>query len=338
MSELRTVLVTPPNFDTAAADFLAANRCRVIIPDRAESALDDATLAQYLRDTHAWIIGPSARVTRKIVAAAPLCRAFARRGVGYEHLDVEAIAAAGRVAMIAAGGNEDSVADQVVGMMLAVARRVREQHLAILSGDWTIRVSGELFRKTAGIVGFGRTGRALVRRLRGFETRILVATPRPDPAIGRANGVEYVDFQKLLRESDFISLHAPLTPATRHMIDAAALAAMKPGVVLINAGRGGLVDDSALLDALLAARLGGAGLDCFEAETDPAKRDIALRLLALPNVVGTPHSAASTREGLARTNMIAAQCVVSVLDGTPSPAGCIVADGRQSFDSARGFP
>ncbi len=328
MSAPRSVLVTPPNFDAAARDYLARHDCAVVVPDAPESALDEAALTRLAAGADAWIIGPGAHVTRRLVEAAPRCVAFARRGVGHERLDLDAIRAAGRLAMIAAGGNDDSVADQVVGMMIALARRLREQHLAMLAGDWSIRVGGDVFRKTIGVVGMGRTGRALIRRLRGFEVRALAATPRPDPDFARAHGVAYVDLPTLLRDSDFVSLHAPLTPATRHMIDARALAAMKPGAVLINAGRGGLVDDAALLASLRAGHLGGAGLDCYEAETDPALRSVAMDLLALPNVVGAPHSAASTREGLSRTNMIAARCVVAALRGEAPPEGCVVADGR----------
>ncbi len=330
----RKILVTPPNFDAAATAFLARENCRAIFAEKAEAALGEAELAELLRDCAAWIIGPGAAVTRTLAESAPRCRAFVRRGVGYERLDIDAIAELGRVAMIAAGGNDESVADHVVGMMLALARRAREQHLAMIAGDWSIKVSGDVFGKTIGVVGLGRTGRALVRRLRGFDARVLAATSRPDEDFARENGVEFVDLATLLRDSDFISLHAPLTSATRHMVDAEALAAMKPGAILINAGRGGLVDDAALLAALRAGKLGGAGLDVFESETAPAMKAVAMELLALPNVVATPHSAASTREGLARTNMIAARCVVAALDGAEPPAGCVVRDGRRPASSA----
>ena len=256
--------------------------------------------------------------------AAPACKVFVRRGVGYERLDVKAIAERGGAAMIASGGNDESVADHVIGLMLAVARRVREQHLAMLAGDWSIRVSGDLYGKTVGIVGLGRTGRALARRLRGFATRTLAATPRPDADFAGANAIRLTDLASVLQESDFISLHAPLNPQTRHMIGERELATMKSGAILINAGRGGLVDDAALLKALRSGKLGGAGLDVYESETDPALKPVALELLALPNVVGTPHSAASTREGLARTNLIAARCVIAALDGSTPPPGCLI--------------
>ena len=320
----RPVLVTAPNFDAAAEQYLSERGCRAVQPGTPEGKLGFDDLVHLLQGSQGWIIGPQADVTRELVAAAPDSRVFVRRGVGYERLDMKAIADLGRVGGIATGGNDPSVGDHAIGMMLAVLRRMREQQLRMLEGDWTIRVSTDLFRKTVGIVGLGRTGRALLQRLSGFECRVLVTTPRPDPALN----VTYVDLQELLRECDVVSLHVPLMPQTRHMIGPSELAVMKPGAVLVNMARGGVVDDRALLAALESGHLGGAGLDVFEAETDEALKPIAQHLVSLPHVVASPHSAASTREGLARTNMIAARTVVAVLDGTDAPPGCIIADGR----------
>ena len=328
MSGLRKVVVTPPNFDGAALDYLRANGCEPVLPAKPEAQHSEEDLRALLAGAQGWIIGPSAHVTRDLVATLPECRVFARRGVGYERLDIISIKEAGRVAAIATGGNDASVADAAVGLMLAVGRRMREQQNAMLSGDWSIRVSTDLYRKTVGIIGMGRSGKALAQRLKGFEAKLLGHTPRPDLAWGEAQGVAFTDLATLLRESDYVSIHAPLSAQTRHLISAAELAAMKPGAILINTARGGLVDDQALLEALRSGHLGGAGLDVYEGEADPELKPVAQALLALPNVVGTPHSAASTREGLARTNMIIARTMVAVLDGAEAPEGCVIADGR----------
>lgn len=325
---MHAILVTPPNFDAEAIAYLRAHDCAIVQPDTPEGAIAEAGLAALLQSAHGWIIGPQAHVTRALIAAAPSCRVFSRRGVGYERVDTAAVRDLGRVATIAVGGNEDSVADAAIGLMLAVGRRMREQQAAMLAGDWSIRVSTDLFRKTVGIVGLGRAGRALARRLRGFEARVLAVTPRPDTDFLKAENVTLVDMATLLRESDYVSLHAPLADATRHMIGARELAAMKPTAILVNTGRGGLVDDRALFEALRAGRIAGAGLDVYEGESDAGLKDVAMALLALPNVVGTPHSAASTREGLARTNMIAARNVVLALNGGALPRDCLIADGR----------
>ena len=328
MSGLRRVVVTPPNFDGAALDFLRVQGCEPVLPAKPEGQYSEDELQALLADADGWIIGPSAHVTRDLVAALPACRVFARRGVGYERLDIISIKEAGRVAAIATGGNDASVADAAVGLMLAVGRRMREQQNAMLSGDWSIRVSTDLYRKTVGIIGMGRSGRALVQRLKGFEAILLCVTPHPNLAWGETQGVTFTDLATLLRDSDYVSIHAPLSAQSHHLIGAAELAAMKPSAILINTARGGLVDDRALLEALRSGHLGGAGLDVYEGEADPELRPVAEALVALPNVVGTPHSAASTREGLARTNMIIARTVVAVLNGTEAPEGCVIADGR----------
>ncbi len=331
MSAPRKVVVTPPNFDAAALEYLRAHGCEPVLPGKPEAQLSADELRTLLAGAQGWIIGPAAHVPSHLVAALPDCRVFARRGVGYERLDLNAIKAAGRVAAIATGGNDASVADAAIGLMLAVGRRMREQQNAMLSGDWSIRVSADLYRKTVGIIGLGRSGRALAQRLKGFESILLAVTPHPNLAFGETAGVAFTDLATLLRECDYVSLHAPLTPQTRHLIGAAELAAMKPGAILINTARGGLVDDRALLASLRSGHLGGAGLDVYEGEADPELKPVAQALLALPNVVGTPHSAASTREGLARTNMIIARTVVAVLDGAEAPEGCVLADGRSFF-------
>jgi D-3-phosphoglycerate dehydrogenase len=324
----RKVVVTPPNFDEAALDYLRAHGCEPVLPEKPEAQHSEEELRALLAGAQGWIIGPAPHVTRDLVAALPDCRVFARRGVGYERLDTISIKEAGRVAAIATGGNDASVADAAMGLMLAVGRRMREQQNAMLAGDWSIRVSTDLYRKTVGIIGLGRSGQALAQRLKGFETKLLAVTPRPDLAFGETAGIVFTDLAALLRQSDFVSIHAPLTAQTRHLIGAAQLATMKPGAILINTARGGLVDDRALLESLQSGHLGGAGLDVYEGEADPALKPVAQALLALPNVVGTPHSAASTKEGLARTNMIIARTVVAVLDGVEAPEGCIIADGR----------
>jgi len=220
------------------------------------------------------------------------------------------------------------VADQAIGMMLAVGRRFREAQGQMIGGSWSILMGTDLYRRTVGVVGLGRIGRSVVQRLRGFEAEILVATSRPDPAYAAAAGVRFVELPALLRESDYVTLHAPLTPETRHLIDADSIAAMRPGAFVINTARGGLVSDTDLLAALKTGRLGGAGLDVFESESDPSLKPVTDELIALPNVVAAPHAGASTREGLERTNMIAAQCVVDVFEGRDPPPECVVADGR----------
>lgn len=325
------IVVTQRFFDEASADYLRRHGCEVVIadlpPGQADGGLDQATLVAILGGAAGWIVG-HAHVTRGLMEALPDLKIIARRGVGYERVDLRAAADLGRVVTIAAGGNDGSVADQAIGMMIGLGRRFREAQSAMQGGDWSILMGRDLYRATVGVIGLGRIGRSVVKRLSGFEANVLVSSSRPDPAYAEATGVTFVDLPTLLRRSDYVTLHAPLTEATRHLIDAEALTLMKPGAFLINTARGGLVSDADLLAALTAGRLGGAGLDVFESETDKGMAEVTARLLALPNVIAAPHAGASTREGLDRTNMIAARCVVAVLEGGNPPAACVVADGR----------
>lgn len=333
MSRPRKVVVTQRFFDDGAQAYLRAHGCEVLITPlptgKADGDLSHEALVAMLDGAAGWIVG-HARVTRELLQALPDLQIISRRGVGYERVDLDAARDLGRVVTIAAGGNDASVADHVIGLMLSVGRRFRESQQRMLDGDWSILMGSDLCEKTVGVVGLGRIGKSVVKRLTGFDCKVLVQTPHADEEYARAAGVEYVDLPELLARSDYVTLHAPLTPATRFMIDASAIETMKPGAILINTARGGLVEDAHLLDALRAGRLGGAGLDVFVSESDPAYRPVSQALLALPNVIGTPHAGASSREGLDRTNMVAARSVVAVLDGENPTPECVVADGRPS--------
>ncbi len=324
------VLVTIRFFDDAAVARLQARGHRVIRADIAYDELDTAItpgIERALETAQGWILG-TAPVARSLLERYPQLKVIARRGVGYDSIDVSAVKAMGRLLTNTPGGGEPAVADHALALMLVVGKRVAESHARLQAGDWRAIVGTELYGKTVGLVGLGRIGGMVARRLKGFDAHVIVADPYLDDASARAAGVTRCSLEALLQQSDFISLHAPLTPETRHLINARTLALMKRDAILVNTSRGELVDESALLQALTTGALGGAGLDVFAGEKDPAARAIAQQLLALPNVVGTPHTAASTRESLARANFAAADCVAAALEGLPVPSHCIVADGR----------
>lgn len=335
----RIVVVTQRFFDDATVDYLNAQGCEVQLaelpPGQADGELGEETLVQLLANADGWIVG-HARVTRSLLSRLPHLQVIARRGVGYERVDTAAIKDLGKLAAIAAGGNDACVADHALALMLAVSHRLRESQLQMNAGSWSILTGFDLYQKTVGIVGLGRIGRSVVQRLKGFEARVLAISPDGEDAWTRQQGVGCVDLESLLARSDVISLHAPLTPQTRLMIDAQALSRMKPTAILINTARGGLVDDAALLNALKTGQIAGAGLDVYLSESDPAYGEVTRELIALPNVVATPHSGASTRDGLIRTNRIAAECVVAVLQGGDPPAACVIADGRARRAASQG--
>src|SRR6202790_1328009 len=269
----RTVLITATHFDDAATTYLEARNCTVrtsgLAPGVPDTTLSTERLFELLTGADAWIVA-TARVTRDTLKKFPLLKVIAKRGVGYDQVDVKAAQELGRVVTIAPGGNEPSVGDHTIALMLAVGRRVCEFRDRMRSGDWSLQTVTELYRKTVGIVGLGRIGRGTAQRLKGFETTILAFDEKPDQDYANALGIRFVDLPHLYRESDYISLHLPLTPSSRNLIDEVALAAMKETAILVNTARGGLVDEAALLRALRAGKIAGAGLDVLLGEQEPA--------------------------------------------------------------------
>ena len=332
----RTVLATAPFFDEGAIAFLKAHNCNVVLsglsPGTPDVWLTKERVFELLRDVDAWIVG-TAPVTREMLASFPKLRVIAKRGVGYDQVDVTAAQELGRVVTIAPGGNGPSVGDHTIALMLAVAKRLCEFRELMRAGNWSVQPVTELYRKTVGLVGLGRIGRGVAQRLKGFEATILAFDEKPDQAYANANGIRLVDLPYLLQQSDYISLHLPLTPSSRNLIDEAALASMKETAILVNTARGGLVDEAALLRALRIGKIAGAGLDVFLGEREPAWRSTAEELMSLPNVVVTPHVAGASREGLARGNLLAAQGIVAVFDGGTPAAECLLVDGRASGSS-----
>jgi D-3-phosphoglycerate dehydrogenase / 2-oxoglutarate reductase len=243
--------------------------------------------------------------TERVFAASPGLKVVARVGVGYDQVDIDAASRHGVAVAMAFGTNHDAVADHAMALIAAAAHRVVEYDRRVREGRWGSLFHGRLNGACAGIVGFGRIGRALAKRCLGFNMEVLVCDPVAEADTVARLGYRLVELDELLRRADFVSLHAPLTDGTRHLVDARRLALMKPGAVLVNTARGGLVDEAALVRALEEKRIGGAALDVFEAEPLP---DSPLR--RLDQVVLTPHvgglSAASLRA-------MAERCVENVL-------------------------
>ena len=237
-------------------------------------------------------------------------RLIALRSAGYNHVDLAAAARLGLVVVRVPEYSPYAVAEHAVALVLALNRKIHRAYARVR--EWNFSLDGlvgfDLHGKTVGIVGTGRIGHVAARIFHGFGCRVLAFDLRPDPVLVSDLGVSYLDLRDIYRESDIVSLHAPLTPATHHMIDAAALAAMKPGVLLVNTGRGALIDSRALIEALKTGHLGAAGLDVYEEEEgvffqDLSNRiledDVLARLLTFPNVLITSHQAYLTNEALA---------------------------------------
>jgi D-3-phosphoglycerate dehydrogenase / 2-oxoglutarate reductase len=323
MDDRPVILVTTRLFDAAATACLEANHCTVrhsgLPQDVVDTALSGAELDRLLEGADGWIVGIYP-VDAAVLARHPKLKVISRRGVGYDTVDVEACRKANVAVTIATGGNEASVSEHAAAMVLALGRRLCESDRLLRGGAWKTIVSSELAGKTVGLVGLGRIARGVIERLRGFRPKFIAF----DPSVSARdwalqNDVELTDLETLLASSDVVSLHAPLMPSTWHMIDERALSSMKPGALLVNTARGGLVDDAALLAALREGRIAGAALDVFESEQDPSLEPITSQLLECPNLIATAHAGGSSHEALMRTNLIAAENVLAVLRGQDLP-------------------
>ena len=251
--------------------------------------LSSSQLAALLPGVDGYIAGLDS-IDAAALAAADGLRVVARYGVGVDNVDLAAAAARGVVVTNTPGANARSVAELTVALLLLLARPVLRAAAETRAGGWPRLPGLSLAGKTVGLVGFGAIGRQTARLLAGFDCRLLAHDPLLNEATAAALGVRAATLDELLAASDFVSLHAPVTPATRGMVDAAFLARMKPGAALLNTARGELVDEAALLDALTSGRLRGAALDAFAAEPPVGDNP----LLALPNVIATPHMGAHT--------------------------------------------
>ena len=272
--------------------------------------LTSAQLAELLPGMDGFIAGLDV-IDAAALKAADRLKVIARYGVGFDNVDLAAARARGIVVTNTPGANSVSVAELALALMLALARQLPEAVSAVHAGNWP-RLSGiSLEHKTVGILGFGAIGKQLARRLRGFDCRILAFDPYADQAFAAENNVELVERDEVVRNADFLSLHLPLLPETRGLVNAEFLSRMKKGAYLINTSRGEVVDETALFTALDSGHLRGAGLDAFAQEPpDPANP-----LLKLPQVIATPHLGAQTDGATSNMGWLALQDCMAVLKG-----------------------
>jgi phosphoglycerate dehydrogenase-like enzyme len=256
------------------------------------------------------------RVTARMVENAPRLRFIQLPGVGYDKVDLAAVARAGIPVAMSFAGSSEAVAEHTMLLLLAVSRRVVELCNSVRAGQWLMwerrTCSHNLLGKALGLIGCGRTGQEVARRAAAFGMTIRYYDKAP------VEGFAFAPFEELLATSDIVSLHVPLTAETRHMIGAAQIAGMKPGAILINTARGGLVDEAALYEALASGHLRGAGLDVFEVEPPGLEN----RLLQLEQVVVTPHVSTGTLESLEAKAAMYADNIRRVLAGL-EPVGLL---------------
>lgn len=318
MNDFPRIRIIRPFF----ADLIESLRARAEVLVEPERARSSAELNALLADCDAAIVGLSDRIDAAVIAGNTRIRLIANLGVGYNNLDLAALSNAGIAASNTPEVLNESVADYAFALLLAAARRLGEAERWLRAGHWQAPnrfddwLGLEVHGATLGILGMGRIGQAIARRAAGFSMPVLYHNrSRLDATLEQACRARYVDKTTLLRKADFLMLVLPYTEQNRHSVGAAEIALMKPGAVLVNIARGGIVDDAALAEALHARRIAAAALDVFEGE--PALHP---RLLTLDNVVLSPHIASAstpTRRAMAQLALDNVRAVLGLAPGPP---------------------
>jgi D-3-phosphoglycerate dehydrogenase len=271
----------------------------------------ESPLEAILGDYDALVVRSATKVTAEVIAAGTRLKVIGRAGVGVDNVDVDAATRRGIVVANAPESNIVSAAEHTIGLLLALARNIPQAHAALVAGRWERAKWGgvELADKTLGVLGFGRIGRQVARRALGLQMKVVAYDPFVSADRFRELGVESAAFEEVLARAEFLTLHLPLNDETRHAIDAAAIETMHDGIRIVNAARGELVDEPALVAALESGKVAGAAIDVFEKEPYNGP------LLGAPNIIVTPHLAASTEEAQDRAGVIVAEQVVAALEG-----------------------
>ncbi|OFV99262.1 MAG: D-glycerate dehydrogenase [Acidobacteria bacterium RIFCSPLOWO2_02_FULL_61_28] len=311
------VFITRPIFESVLTQI--ASQCEVK-RNREDRTLSREELFAGLAGCQGVLCQLTDRMDREAMEHAPELRVIANIAVGYDNIDVASATERGILVTNTPEVLTETTADFAFALLLAAARRLVEADQFARSGQWKqwkldMLLGTDAHHGTLGIIGLGRIGRAVARRARGFQMIVLYAGPRrASPEVEQELGARYVPLETLLRESDFVSLHVPLKPETRHLIGAPQLALMKPTAILINTTRGPVVDEAALVEALREGRIQGAGLDVFEREPE-----IHPGLLVLPNVVLAPHIGSGSRQTRLRMVELAAENLLAALSGQVPP-------------------
>jgi D-3-phosphoglycerate dehydrogenase len=290
------ILVTPASFKQGASlsvmDRLKSFADELVFNTKGKPLTEDELIAA-LKGCDGCIAGLDP-FSRNVIESADALKVISRYGTGIDNVDVAAAGEKGIIVCRTPGVNSQAVAELAITMMLCLARQVPMLDRKTREGHWVRSVGVELHKKTLGILGLGAVGRRTARIAAGFSMNVLACDPNMDTGYAKDSGIQTVDFDMLLRESDFLSLHLPLKPDTRHIISAEAMRRMKKGAIIINTARGGLIDEAAACELIKSGHLDGLGLDVYEEE--PPQNS---PLFGLENVVFTPHTAAHTTEATA---------------------------------------
>jgi len=322
---MRVVLVSSRSFGnvvTVGDDLLQNAGFTVHRVREEERPLNDAKLASIVSREHPEVLIPGAEpLPESVLAASEELRMVMKHGVGVDNIDLGAATSRGIVVANAPGTNADAVADLTLGLMLTLLRRICTANASTRSGAWERYMGHELGASVVGIVGTGRIGAAVARRVHAFGAKLLACDVVENEQLKAECGLRYVPLGRLLREADIVTLHAPLTKDTAKMIGTDALRAMKASAVLVNCARGELVDEDALYEHLKAAKLAGAAVDVFA--TEPPQDS---RLLELDAVLATPHIGAYTYEAMTTMDRLCAETIIDVLVHGKTPDNVLNAE------------
>ncbi|HWG47145.1 MAG TPA: phosphoglycerate dehydrogenase [Gemmataceae bacterium] len=321
------VLIAPMTLANLEGKFVQVLReagFELIYPKQATQLTEDELLA-ILPGIKASLAG-SEPYTARVLAAHPSLRVIARAGVGYDAVDLPAATRQGVAVTITPGTNEGSVAEHTFSLLLGLVKNLVPQHLSVKTGGWPRGANLPLRGRTLGIAGLGRIGKAVAVRGAAFGMRLIAYDPFPDTAFAAHHDITLVSLERLLAESDYVTLHLPVSAESRYLINRKTLALMKPTAFLINTARGAVVNEADLLEALQNKRLAGAGLDVFEAEP-PGEHP----LFQMDNVLLTPHAAGTDVQSRDDMALSAAQAIVSLSRGEWPAEKVVNAEARAHY-------
>ncbi|PTM58643.1 phosphoglycerate dehydrogenase [Desmospora activa] len=307
---MHRVLITDPLSEQGIEQLLQAEDIEVI----RKTDLTPEQLLQEIKEADALLVRSQTQVTAEVIAAGKQLKAIGRAGVGVDNIDIPAATSRGIIVVNAPDGNTISTAEHTFAMLISLARNIPQGYRSTIQGEWKRKqfVGVELNKKTLGIIGLGRIGTELSKRAQSFNMKVLAFDPYLTQERAHKIGVTQATLDEVIAQSDFITVHTPLTKETRHLINADAFQRMKGGVRIINCARGGIIDENALLEAIQAGKVAGAALDVFETEP-PGHHP----LFELPQVIATPHLGASTREAQENVAIDVAGEVLHILRGEP---------------------
>ncbi|ORX24376.1 hydroxyacid dehydrogenase [Thermoanaerobacterium sp. PSU-2] len=303
------ILITPRSLCHKKNDIIEMLSDYEVLMNESGRPFVENELKKLIQDVDGIIVGVD-KITREILANAKKLKVITKYGVGLDNIDIEYAKKLGIKITYTPGANKESVADLVFTMILELSRQLFKMDKIVRDNRWDKVIGREVYGKVIGIIGTGNIGKSVAKRATGFDMRILGYDMFPDYEFAKEIGMEYVDLQTLLKNSDYITLHIPFTESMHHFIDREELEMIKTTAYIINTSRGELINEEALYEALKQKRLAGAALDVFEIEPPYNSK-----LIKLENVILSPHCGASTEDAINRMNMMAVEGLKSILEG-----------------------